>query len=184
MKLNPVLLACTMSAILSIAVSGQNLVVNGSFEEGTDGWTFLGSWTIEQIEDRAVGPDSGTNFATSLALNVQPVYQDIPTMPGQMYRISAAAAGNRGLLGVYWGGVLVGNVNVARADGDFFRDHWDVTANSDMTRLLLQPPGLPAPQVFFVDSVSVTPVPEPSSTILLGAALLAGSRQFSAVRNS
>jgi hypothetical protein len=87
--------------VLAIAsVASANLVVNGDFSAGADGWTPWGStwgtgvWSIEDGKARITGTGS------------RGLLQAIPTVPGNSYTITAdwAVTGN-----LHWGEILFFN---------------------------------------------------------------------------
>jgi hypothetical protein len=169
-------------------VHGQgNLVRNGGFEgEVSDGETAWG-WTYNMgVEMGWPGAAEGGNNAIVHGT----LFQDVPTEPGQRYRLAFAMAGNfniphRAMLNVHWGEEILGPFTWSPGGRDMNDMGWipidlEVIAVETPTRLRFENPFVGTPNVIRLDAVEVTWIPEPSVAVLLalgGLGLLAGKIQ-------
>src|SRR3954471_24550456 len=95
-------------ATLVLEATAQNIVSNGSFEtSGTTlaGWSSTEGYGWESVTTTAA---DGQTFAI-ISGNL---YQDLATVPGQVYKLRYAVAGNPGFQGytpleTFWGGNFV-----------------------------------------------------------------------------
>jgi choice-of-anchor C domain-containing protein len=104
------LVLATNLALSPQNASAQNLIVNGSFEEpgGVETWLVFGAgpglpgWTVESGTVEIVGTYwQAAEGSQSLDLNgiyeeIGTIYQDVPTLAGQRYKVRFAYAGNVG----------------------------------------------------------------------------------------
>jgi hypothetical protein len=149
-----------------------NLVQNGSFEQGLTGWGYTYNWGVwlgfpGAPDGRNWGEVDGT------------IYQTLSTAPGQQYDLRFALAGNANIsalmvMNVLWGGSQVGTLSWNPAGHNINNLGWiwadfTVTATSPTTLLTFQDPyvGDGSGRVDFIDAISVTAVPECSSTLFL-----------------
>jgi len=191
------LLALTMLYMLSSAVSAStNLVVNGSFEGATTtdqttgdvlpvGWTLgppspasLSKVNVDNSINAAVdlGPEDGTHYARfqSPAANGTRdcLYQDINTVPGQLYAVSfwvaatSTSVGNNSGLGPEWDESSANPTELGTNQFYFFPTNtgpvpyqffsFMEVASSNLTRLDFH--GIDQNGSILLDNVSVTPL--------------------------
>jgi hypothetical protein len=173
--------------LFSIAVSapsaiGANIVVNPGFESGfLPGWVVnnnVSPWFIDSI------PNSGLNDIANQcggagcldSLNGAFFYQDLPTVTGNTYTLTfwafvEGAPGQTDEIKVTWGGNTVLDIlNPAVPDDVYFQySVSNLLATSSTTRLKFF--GRDDPGILGVDDISVS-TPEPSTLLMMGAALL------------
>jgi hypothetical protein len=165
--------------IAAWSVQGQgNLLRNGSFEEGWSNGPIGWGWTYNVGQASGFsGAADGRNWADVFGT----LYQDLPTEPGQLYRLSFAMAGNFNIaeltvMNVLWGGSMVGTFTWNPAGRDINNLGWvygdiEAVASASNTRLTFENPFVGTQTIIRLDAVEVTLVPEPSGFILftLGA---------------
>ncbi len=149
-----------------------NLVQNGGFEQGLTGWGYtynFGVWL------GFPGAPDGSNWGEVDGT----LYQTLSTMPGQQYDLRFALAGNANIsaltvMNVFLGGSLVGTLSWNPAGHNINNLGWiwgdfTVTATDPTTLLTFQNPyvGDGSGRVDLIDAISVTAVPECSSTLFL-----------------
>jgi hypothetical protein len=162
-----------------------NLVRNGGFEEGTTAW----EWTVNfgvgmGFEWAAEGRNFGEAYGT--------LAQNLFTTPGQVYHLSLQLAGNFNIIQtseivVHWGGsslapIVWSPIGHSISNPGWVRADFSLSAISSTTRLILENPnGFASGRIPRLDAISVTPVPEPSSLVLLtvGTTLAFGITQRS-----
>jgi hypothetical protein len=158
----------------------------------------FGGWVVDAGDVEILGheryqPAAGLQSLDMNGVSVGTIHQDLVTVVGMPYELSFALAGNwvkpsDKSVRVWWGAAggaldLVGSFT-ARWDPSktAFDMHWEtltrsgLVASSPTTRLLFESTTIEPEQSdagAFLDQVSVTPAPEPSSAALLaGGALL------------
>ena len=131
--------ACALGlALAPLALPAQsNFVVNGSFELGTAGWQFTGGSYLTNP-----GPGAGYRAAagSNCAQVLDPVFQDLPTLPGHDYLIQVQA-GYWALPQVSWGDRIAGPFTVGPSPTDM--PGWQfysctMRATGEVTRLSFQ----------------------------------------------
>jgi choice-of-anchor C domain-containing protein len=181
-----------ISGIQIAASSGTptNLIANGSFENppGINPYQVFDSsnpmpgWTIENGTVEIVGPYwQATEGSQSLDLNgifeeIGTIYQDVPTVPGQTYKVRFAYAGNPDgavpaikSANVYWNGQLLAGLTFDITGHTHTNMGWTyaeyvVNATSTATRLRFQSTSSTFCGLT-LDDISVTPVSGSSSEI-------------------
>ena len=173
-------------ALSTSSVAVPNLVQNGSFESGDVGW----GWTYNfGIAYGFPGAAAGGNFAEVYGT----IYQTLATTPGQTYDVRFALAGNFNIASlttadIVWGNQDLGTVSWNPSGHNVNNFGWiwadfHVTAISSSTLFTIANPyvGDGSGRIARVDAVSVTAVPDASSTaVLLGFGVLGilGTRPF------
>lgn len=176
---------------VSCAVQGfgqENVVVNGSFENGWSNGPVGWGWTVN------VGLGSGFSGSadgTSYAVVYGALFQDVATTPGQAYRVRYAVSGNSSFpgvseLGLSWDGSALGNVTWTSPNttGDGRNYNWVygdymALATGPLTRISFE--GFGSSWRPLVDDVSVTAVPEPGTVTFfaVGTFVLLGMKRRS-----
>ncbi len=167
------------SAVLRVHAQAQgNLVRNGGFEEDVSDWDIGWGWTynvgIELFWSAAAeGSNNGMVYGT--------LFQDVPTQPGQPYRLAFAMAGNfnvpdQARMNVHWGDETLGPFTWSPGGRNMNDLGWipvelEVIATGNPTRLTFENPFVGTQNVIRLDAVEVTLVPEPRGVVLfvLGA---------------
>ena len=155
--------------------AGATMVVNGGFETGDfSGWTTAPAASGRLFGVDGLVPHSGSQgaFFGAFEQAVDSISQAIPTIPGQSYIfefwLSNDSPGDNRFL-VLWGGVPV--LDFANTlDFDYTRHAFSVSATSAST--LIEFSGANVGGFYNLDDVSVEPVPEPSTFLLLGAGIV------------
>jgi hypothetical protein len=160
----------------------QNIVQNGSFENGYQNGPVDWGWTY--IPGLALGfPDAadGSNWADVYGT----LFQTLQTTPGQEYQLQFALSGNFNISApsfadVLWDGVNIGNASWSPAGHNINNMGWvwvdfDVTAPTSSSLLTFENPfvGDGSGRIPRIDAVSVEAVPEPAGIWLLCFGLLA-----------
>lgn len=197
-KLNTMMLSCALALCSGTAAASVNLVVNGSFEQGSTGWTTRGmsinqpgpGWEHSGVY--AASTSCTAHDCVSTAANGAYFGQTIATTPGTSYDLSFWVGENNGPtseFSVFWNGVMIADVvNPANYTlpnkGMVQFSFTDLPATGARTTFEIH--GRQQPGVIAFDDVSVMsaaasviPVPEPASMALLGlgAAALAATRR-------
>ena len=162
-----------VAALLTASAVHANLVVNPGFETGDfTGWTQFGNTSFTGVSGTfgEVAPHSGSNQAYFGAVgSVGGIEQTISVTPGQTYQISAWVynfGGTPSEVQVIWGGDIIADViNPPACPYTLFTG--TVVATSSTVAFGFQQD----PSYFLLDDISVTAVPEPTTTIA-GALLL------------
>jgi hypothetical protein len=171
-----------LTAGVSIAAA-DNLIVNGGFEtvdpDGTliIGWNRVGTTTGVDVTDswNQYHPNSGDYFAIFGEVNVlDGISQNISTINGQRYVLRmylASDGGKPNEFKVDWNGITL-------YDQFDLPDTWSTTQYNllDFSFIgtgndTLTLSGMNNPSWLALDDVSLNPVPEPSSFLLIGAGL-------------
>lgn len=180
-------LAASLGLTLSLHVSAQ--VVNGSFEAPGNVYPYmifgaglsLPGWTIERGTVEIVGPYwEAASGSQSLDLNgifedIGTIYQDVPTLAGQEYRVRFALAGNPECgptvavksLKVYWDGTELAPLQFDTTGHSSTNMGWTyqeftVVANGSSGRLKFEStcPSFCGPAL---DDISVVPLNAPTN---------------------
>jgi hypothetical protein len=159
-------------AFLAPQATAQNIVVNGSFESygpPLSAWSTTESYNVDNTD-----PADGLLFAM-LTGNL---YQDLPTVPGQVYQLRYAVAGwplHQGLttLQTYWGGTLVATTIFDTTGHSNENLGWiyvtnNVLATASPTRLWFANPTYGSTIVPDLDAVSAVPI-DATPTACIGA---------------
>jgi hypothetical protein len=159
-----------VASIGSNASAALNLVVDPSFENSSPAWIYIGSAGLDNHD----GGHTGTHCAF---INVLPpdsgsVEQAIPTVPGTTYDVDFFLASNivgSGTVSASFAGDT-GFTQLLSSNVGYTPHSFMVTAVS--TDSLLDFSSQPTGGTFFIDDVSVTAVPEPTSLGLVGLGAL------------
>lgn len=190
-----------LSVILTPVAAAENIVSDGGFEApcgGNEFWTFyggetFGEWTIGNHSVDVLNnpvywqPAEGEQFVDLDGVERGSIRQTLATVPGQQYDLRFAMAGNPGVswwpttvrdMDLWWGGSVVDTLTFDTAGHTRLDMGWEgrafvVTATSASTELKFES-RTEGPYGMTIDNVRVTPVPEPTTWILLaiGAGLL------------
>jgi hypothetical protein len=157
-------------ATLVLEATAQNIVINGSFESaGTTlaGWSSTEGYGWESVTTTAA---DGQTFAI-ISGNL---YQDLPTVPGQVYRLRYAVAGNPGFQGftpleTFWGGNFVTTTLFDTTGHSNENLGWiyvtnNLTATASTTRLWFANPNYGSSTMPYLDAVSAVPFSEPPTS--------------------
>jgi hypothetical protein len=178
-------LVITALAPYKLAAQGysQNLVQNGSFEVNYSysGWTLAGG-TLVNLGGPGAGVQCADGF-NAIGLGWQAsVYQDVPTVVGQLYDLSFYMANwdansvpaNVVSLIVSFGGSSVGSPTFSGAGHTYQSMGWQrfdytVTATSTESRIMFFNPALVNSDTGFamIDNASLVSIPEPTAGELL-----------------
>jgi choice-of-anchor C domain-containing protein len=193
------ILATLTAGVLVIAPARANLLVNGSFESGTNpgssfitltngdstditGWTVIGD-SVDYIGGYWQAAD-GVRSLDLNGLNSGGVQQTFATVAGQEYKVTFALAGNpdgspadKTLITTTVGGVNSFNFNVVTAGSTHANMEWttesfDFTAIASSTLLSFVSTTGDSPYGPALDAVDVECVPEPSSMALMAGGIL------------
>jgi hypothetical protein len=174
MKLLHVLLVSIMLVLGLWGASRADLVSNGGFESGFTGWEVSGNF-INTVNS----PVHGGDFAAELG-TIDPfgsLTQLLATTPGNSYDIDfwlSNAGGTDSTIpnafNVYWDGTLISAGVDLPAFGYTNYHLEDFPAGPTPT--VLQFAFYNGPGFFYLDDVSVSAVPEPSTLLLLCSGLL------------
>jgi hypothetical protein len=166
-------------ATVAFRASAQDIVTNGSFESfGTTltGWSTTESWTWAGVNSNAADGQAYVILAGNL-------YQDLSTVPGQVYRLRYAVAGEPSYQGpttlqTYWGGNLAATTVFDTIGHSNENLGWtyvtnNVLATAQTTRLWFANPNYGTSIIPDLDAVSAVPVNEgPSTCIPLPAGII------------
>jgi hypothetical protein len=111
------LIICGFLLGLATAHAQSNIVYNGSFEPGYDGGWDSNSYLGGGVNERSA-PDGGSwmNFNGSQDSRNAMLWQDLPTVPGRVYRIQFFFGGDpysnaaSNAMAIHFGGTVVGSV--------------------------------------------------------------------------
>ena len=153
--------------------SATNIVSNGGFEQGGTGWGWTYNFGVSSgFPSAAEGRNWGEVYGT--------IYQDLSTLPEQLYHLHFALAGNFNItnlavVNVLWDGASLGSVSWNPAGHNINNLGWlavdiDAIAGDSSTRLTFSDPyiGDGSGRIDRIDAISVMAVPEPSSLALVG----------------
>jgi PEP-CTERM motif len=183
-KLVRITLAVGLLSLASTVFASTAQVVNGGFETGDfSGWTQFGDTSFNGVCSSGNCPDNYPPYAGNYAAYFGPVgdtggiYQDIDTVPGQLYTISFYLAlpigGTPNFFSVQFGN---GSISFNDFPGTFGWGLFQFTdiATSTTTRLTFT--FREDPDYWFLDNVNVTngggTTPEPGTLVLFGSGIL------------
>jgi len=153
---------------LESARAQGNLVINGTFDAGMDGWTVTGS---AYIWEPAKGNPGGCVNLFGNLINPASISQDINGLIiGDVYTVSGDYLGGYTSFGVFVDGesqYYTGSVY------DWQTFSFNFTATSPTTTLILSYPNL-GTGGYRIDNISIVAIPEPSSSCLLGLGVAGG----------
>jgi choice-of-anchor C domain-containing protein len=188
------ILTALAAGLLFVAPARANILVNGSFEAGTDpgefitapggdsatiaGWTVIGD-SVDYIGSFWAAQD-GVRSLDLNGNNAGGVQQSFATTPGQLYQVTFALAGNpdglpndKSLITSTVSGVNTFDFNVVTAGSSHANMQWitesfTFTANDASTQLSFISTTTNSAFGPALDNVVVETVPEPASMALLG----------------
>jgi len=182
----------------AVPVHASNIVINPSFEtplipngsfslfSSIPGWNLASGPSIEIQNHVAGSPFDGNQFVELDSTGESAIFQDLATLPGTAYQLSFAFSPRPGVavnsLQVLWAGTPVTTINssgVGLPDTSWTVYTFNLTATAATTRLQFSGLGPSDSLGEYVDAVSVSDVPEPSSVVLCmaGLAIAAVSRK-------
>ncbi|QFS49482.1 PEP-CTERM sorting domain-containing protein [Nostoc sphaeroides CCNUC1] len=195
----PLTLATKPAIAVSIVTNGgfeQPVIAPGSFtiQNPIPGWSLTPDSApnagIEVQNNIAGSPYEGNQFAELDGNAVSGIFQNLATTVGQTYKLEFAFSPRTGVqdnrLNVFWGGNTVANLvanGVQNSDNVWTKYVYDVAATSEITTLKFDNlDELSDSFGAYIDNVSVTPIPEPST--MGGIALCVGFGAFLKTRYS
>jgi hypothetical protein len=177
---NPILIClCVLIAgWLLPAYANANLINNASFEAGASGWVFSGGGAGTCPQPCTV-PHSGENAAYKNLFDggMGTISQTVATIPGTSYLVELWLADNSvesGTVTAAFGSVLGVSASDADTSTTYKLYSFTAMATDSLTDFVFG--GVVTGGTFFLDDVSVTVVPEPSTyaLFLTGLAMLLG----------
>jgi hypothetical protein len=190
--MRPVLIACVATLFVGLVAAparAASIVLNGGFETGD----FTG-WTVEHAAFGSlitvVGPPYEAAFAGSAFAGPgfgDQLWQELGTNPGDSYLVTFSLRHNNDGCGpalfgdcllnyflVNWGAVQPFLI-FSRPTFGATQFSFVAPATGPTTRLLFE--GADSPGFYRLDDVSVTPVAEPSTLLLIGSGVVAAARR-------
>lgn len=174
-------IACLAFLPCAATAWSQNLVCNGGFESpaftATSTRTTLPCWHSNtgqpiEVQTRAAGYATGTLGNQHLELDVDSnsgIYQDVPTVAGQRYRILFWVANRSGSPGsrvrIAWNGVEVSEAARSADQTGFVAIFSEVVATGPVSRLGFNAAGPSDGVGDLLDEVSLVPVPSAGSLL-------------------
>ncbi len=182
-KLVRVALAVALLSLGTVAFAGTAQVLNGGFETGDfTNWTQFGDTTFNGVCDVSTCPSGFPPYEGTYAAYFGPVgdtggiYQDITTIPGQVYTVSFYLAlpvgGTPNSFEVTFGDASLSFSNFPGTFGWGLFQFTDM-ATTDTTRLTFTFRN--DPNYWFLDNVNVgapPTTPEPGTLVLFGSGIL------------
>jgi len=165
-----IILACCILVSPSLA---SELVANGGFESGDfSSWTTLPASSGTDFGVNGNNPHSGTNDAFFAAVGQydDSIMQTLPTVEGQSYKIDFYLAHANYDAHADFTASWNGNTILSLVDSNFFYyTKYSFTEVATSATTTLQFSGRESVSFIYLDDVSVQPIPEPSTFVLLSA---------------
>jgi hypothetical protein len=167
-------LAAVLTLVVSVA-SADNLVVNGGFEDPAGPEQYGPGWTAYRVDGNPLDDNTITGYAHSGSQAAcfgeeecdGVITQTLSTVAGQQYLFSfwfASDGGTPNDFSAKFGDTTVFSVvNAPSQPYEYYS--YQLTATSATTPISFA--GMNVPGYLDLDDVSVTPVPEPSTLVLL-----------------
>lgn len=184
---SPVIFLCVLCLCASKSGAAPNLIINGSFEEGFAGWQ--GTWGYYENSPNPVsGRVVGVLTDISHSSVGRTMYQNVPTVPGQMYQISFAlrlpdlfeiapgifipvvgeSSGGSTTISLRLDQNQIAAIPVTNRDTWNFYSYNFTAADSNTEVYFFNPSVRAWP---FIDAVTLTAVPEPQALVVVGLCL-------------
>jgi hypothetical protein len=174
-----------VTTVLAITAHGQTLISNGGFESGATDWTFSGANSSSGITG---GSHSGSYSAYINFFDLAPsVSQSLSTTPGQSYQVAFWLSNNgyfHGDVTVSFGGTTGFSQTITETDivSSFYYFDFVAPAASASSTFEFAAHNMTGGTVF-IDDISVTAVPEPSTYAFLGGMVVLGLAVWRRGRN-
>ena len=173
-----IVILATIVAMVGIgaASAGNNLVVNGGFEEPAlssgsyDIYPSIPGWSLVygafEVQNHVAGnPYEGNQHLELDAYRNANIYQDITTLPGKHYTLTFAFSPRPGVadnkLQISWNGNIIDTLSksgTGKYNTDWALYTYDLTATGTTTRLGFENLDSPDSYGTYLDAVSVTQV--------------------------